>query len=101
MKKLMELKDLISQNEKLVKKHKQKDRIIKANKNKNERKQRAHELIKLGVLFEIAGLKKENKALLLGYLLRLENIVPEEKKIIKEEGQKELDKRELKNKNGK
>lgn len=98
MKNLIELKDLITRNEKLLKKQKQKKKIEKVNKNKNDRKQRAHELIKLGVLFEIAEVKNENKALLLGYLLRLKNILPADKKIMKEEGQKELDIREERNK---
>ncbi len=57
------------------------------------RKLRAKHLIEIGALLEIAGMDQEDKGMLLGYFLNLKNIGEEERKSLKEAGDKVLKQR--------
>lgn len=98
MKKLMKLEELMKKQNTKIQNIKRKEQLTKKKMNKNKRRQRVHELIKLGALFEIAGLKNENKGLLLGWLMKLPYITKDEEEAIKIIGQKKLDDRAEKNK---
>ncbi|MGL5778598.1 conjugal transfer protein TraD, partial [Cetobacterium sp.] len=76
MKKLERIKKKIKENE-----HKSK-RLQSSLK----RKKRAKKLIKLGTLFEIENLVKEDKNLLLGYLMEFQLISEIEKEKLKIQG---------------
>jgi hypothetical protein len=96
MRNLIELSDLIKQKERRlqileIKHHKTKAKTI-------SRKKRTHELIRLGALMEIANLFNEDRGILLGWLFKLNNATPEERKDLKLIGQRELSKREDENK---
>ncbi|MGL5582588.1 MAG: conjugal transfer protein TraD [Cetobacterium sp.] len=85
MKKLERIKKKIKENE-----HKSK-RLESSLK----RKKRAKKLIKLGTLFEIENLVKEDKNLLLGYLIEFQLISEIEKEKLKIQGNRQIEESRL------
>ena len=85
MKKLERIKKKIKENE-----HKSK-RLESSLK----RKKRAKKLIKLGTLFEIENLVKEDKNLLLGYLMEFQLISEIEKERLKIQGNRQIEESRL------
>ena len=64
----------------------------------DKRKERAHRLISLGALFEIADLMDVEEAELLGYLLKYKDLSENEKKMCHSIGSHEMKKRAEKKK---
>lgn len=85
MKKLERIKKKIKENE-----HK-----CKRLESSLKRKKRAKKLIKLGTLFEIENLVKEDKNLLLGYLMEFQLISEIEKEKLKIHGNEQIEKSRL------
>lgn len=72
--------------EKKIKKLEQELKKFKSNKKNEKRRKRAHHLIKVGALLEIAEIDKEDKNTLLGYFLRYSKLSKNDKINLKVNG---------------
>lgn len=92
--KITEEKKLLEEKIKYLKNRKRKNELEKKlNGNDKKRKERAHHLISIGGLLQVAKIDNEDKDILLGFFLKFHRLTKEEKEDCKFSGQMEFRKR--------
>lgn len=92
--KITEEKKLLEEKIKYLKNRKRKNELEKKlNGNYKKRKERAHHLISIGGLLQVAKIDNEDKDILLGFFLKFHRLTKEEKEDCKFSGQMEFRKR--------
>ena len=92
--KITEEKKLLEEKIKYLKNRKRKNELEKKlNGNDKKRKERAHHLISIGGLLQVAKIDNEDKDILLGFFLKFHRLTKEEKEDCKFLGQMEFRKR--------